>query len=102
MKKFTARHGDIYLEMTEKKPEVELVEQPNRVVAFGEATGHSHKFEEGSVMFEPHFFDRKWVELTEATGIIHDEHHRIEFPPGIVRSTQQRRASKVGIAKVID
>lgn len=58
------------------------------IIAKGEATGHAHRMQgatvwedDGVITFEP---------MDGATPeIVHEEHHRIAFPPGVEMETGQ-------------
>lgn len=90
------RHGDVFLQAIETLPEG-VVALPHLRLAEGEATGHAHVLEssreiapeDGPMLFE---WDGQLYFRTGAkpTAVTHEEHARIEIPPGVYSVTIQR------------
>lgn len=83
------RHGDVLIEAVAALPHGG-VRRHGSVLAYGEATGHSHKVE------TPDAAELWWVnqslylKVLEPTRIVHEEHQPIPLEPGIYRVWQQR------------
>lgn len=86
------RQGDVLLFKVEKRPELRH-QITDGVLAYGEATGHSHKvvgdFElywaelDGEGIFDehmPHY--AKMLNVKTSASLTHEEHKTIELPPG--------------------
>lgn len=80
------RHGDLLLEKVNEIPaEAKLLK--TKVLARGEATGHSHRvkggkvYQLGKVMF---------LETEVEVPLVHEEHKTIKIPAGDYKITRQR------------
>lgn len=91
-------HGDVLLDVLTELPD-DLTVHKSRLLARGEATGHTHTLVGGKV--EVFTAEHKRDDLTvaggdvlihviEETTIKHQEHGPIILPPGFYRARQQR------------
>lgn len=96
------RHGDVLIAPVEGLP-AEAKRRIGSVLAYGEITGHSHRFqdpetvqlwEQGGMLFAE-------VVADEAT-IIHEEHQPITLPRGVYRVWMQREYTPQAIRTVQD
>jgi hypothetical protein len=61
------------------------------VLAYGEKTGHKHQFLGGKVSFlEDSTSKRRFLDVTETTVLVHDEHGLIELEPNFYEVVIQR------------
>jgi hypothetical protein len=99
------RQGDVLIERVAIIPG-EAVQQNSSskvILAFGEATGHSHDLE---TFVDPADWwkgnNEQFVKLKSHARVTHMEHATIELPPGSYRVTQQREYSPEEIRNVKD
>lgn len=95
------RHGDVILKKVNKIPEG-AKKQANKVLAYGEVTGHSHRFEAPNVtVFK--FEDTLYAQVTDSlAALVHEEHAKIDVPPGIYEIGIQREYEPDGWRQVAD
>jgi hypothetical protein len=95
------RHGDVLIATTRQIPEG-VYPQKGNVLARGELTGHSHRFEpsrnadlfsDGAVLY---------LEVREPVNLRHEEHDSIEIPPGTYRVWRQREYAPEAVRTVVD
>lgn len=85
------RQGDVLIQAVKTLPEGNA-HRREPVLAYGEATGHSHRVE------EPERAELWWMEDVQCLylrvlapiRIVHEEHHPIPLEPGLYRVWQQR------------
>jgi len=96
------RQGDVFLEKISALPAG--VKKKDNVLAFGETTGHSHKFpDQKCAQVYADESSNQFVEVTEKTMLVHDEHTNHTVEPGIYKVTIQREFDLVeGVRKVSD
>ena len=84
------RQGDILLCRIEKLPG--NLKLKDKVLALGEATGHSHRFEDSddSVLVHVSNNGTQYVEVLKQSELKHQEHGNIEIPEGLYELRQQR------------
>lgn len=96
---FQVRQGDVFLERIEVIPAgaKERKRDKGRVIlAYGEATGHAHAVD---TIADPDaaIFDGEdgefFLRIGSATGLVHEEHARIDLPEGVYRGRIQREWS---------
>ena len=94
------RHGDILLvETTEAKGKVDT-NKDALVLARGETTGHAHRvIGKAQIMVAER---ERYLSVTGAAYLTHEEHGRIDLPVGIFRVIQQREYAPEGIRNVAD
>jgi hypothetical protein len=96
------RHGDVLIATTQAVP-AGARRQPGTVVAYGEVTGHSHRFQEaGAVELWDHDGILFVNVLAEVATIVHEEHKPISFPRGVYRVWMQREYTPEAIRRVAD
>lgn len=100
------RQGDIFIEQIEDRSLVGAiaVERDNGrvILAYGEATGHSHAFRSKDVtMFDLPNGDRV-LRVKRPAILYHEEHARIRVPAGLFRVIRQREYSPEEIRTVAD
>lgn len=91
---FTVRQGDVLLEMIESAELGDaLPRDAGRIVlAYGEVTGHAHAIHEDSATL----FAGKaantgvFLQVLETVSLRHEEHSKIDVPPGLYRVVRQR------------
>lgn len=87
------RHGDILLTKVDKMPKgINVQHDGQHVLAIGEVTGHAHRVtvknkDDLSVTLADGV---KFVSLSVATPLTHEEHKQVEIPAGIYRMTFER------------
>ncbi|MDA8205722.1 MAG: hypothetical protein M0Z36_06615 [Thermaerobacter sp.] len=82
------RHGDVLIEAIDTMPD-NVHPREGRVVAWGEATGHSHALGMDDLLYEAPD-GTVYIRATEDTEITHEEHGVIPIPAGLFRVTYQR------------
>lgn len=78
------QQGDVIMELV-KEVKGRLNKDHNGIVAYGEATGHKHRFADltGLDFFEDG--DTLYLKLKNPSTIMHEEHGPIELPAGSYR-----------------
>lgn len=98
--------GDIGLRRIEALPAgVEPVINEKRLtIAYGEATGHEHKFvDQGVNIFFAKENNKLFVILTQPSALYHDEHSPVMFDTGTYEVLQQEEYTYEGeFRKVVD
>lgn len=94
------RQGDVLLVPTQK---VEgAVEKGKAVLALGEVSGHSHRFNEAQFVSGPDGLAQTVI-LEKPTELIHEEHDTQTIPAGKYQVVIQRRVNVLGeIKRVLD
>ena len=73
------------------------------VVAYGEATGHAHRFtDESAVALYDAPDGDMFADIREKTALVHDEHDSITLAPGTYRIRRQREYTPGAIRRVED
>jgi hypothetical protein len=96
------RHGDVLIAASNGVP-AGARRRPGAVLAYGEITGHSHRFQvpEAVELWEHDgilFVDV----LAESATIVHEEHGPISIPRGVYRAWMQREYTPQAIRRVAD
>ncbi len=73
--------GDVIVKKVEKIPS-EAKKQSTNTVAYGEATGHTHRFVGDGVTTYLHM-GILYVDVPDKAKLIHEEHHEIDFDAGV-------------------
>lgn len=96
------RQGDVALIPIAALPEGKRTRRANRVVVYGEVTGHKHQMSgDGVEVLEVE--DGLFVRVTGAgVSIVHDEHAELKIPAGVYRARIQREYSPEEIRNVAD
>ena len=94
------RQGDLLFLLQETRPAVALVERPGLVIVEGEATGHAHRLTAGVILEAPN--GSLFLDLAEATRVVHDEHDALTLGPGLWLVVRQREYTPEAIRTVLD
>ena len=100
------RQGDIFISQVKDVPEhVRRSPLPHGVLAHGEITGHSHRFEtlDNATVYVGDAPGELFAEVSNDNArIVHDEHDVVELKPGCYRIWRQREYTPERIVPVID
>lgn len=102
------RHGDVLLDkVNDSAKGLQRVKLSARgiVLAEGEATGHAHRIDGGAaVLYELPGNDNavRLLVVRRTVNLVHEEHGRIELPPGKYRVRIKRAYSPDGWTRVVD
>jgi hypothetical protein len=93
------RQGDVLIIRVASLP-VGLTARQSKVIVAGEVTGHVHALEEGRLL------ENRWgeifLEVSQRTRVVHEEHRAIVLEPGVYRVIRQREYAPEGIMDVED
>jgi len=110
-----ARQGDVFLQKVAAMPSGATEIKPDSgevVLAYGEVTGHKHRIrafmDTGALpgrLFD--VGDMRFLDVTEPSSLIHEEHAPVNLEPGIYRVSKhgigtQREYSPEAIRSVAD
>ena len=96
------RQGDVLIESIDAIPaDAELREGPP-ILAYGEATGHSHRVEAPETAQVWVLYGQLYLKLQSSATIVHDEHGPITLPAGTYRVWQQREYTPEDIHTIRD
>jgi hypothetical protein len=89
-----ALHGDVVIERVAALPAnfASLPAEPQKALAYGEATGHIHQLQGGSNAFDLRYnpeTNERFLRVVEPVTLKHQEHSPIVLPPGDYVSRQQ-------------
>lgn len=99
------RQGDILI-VSDKKDNYtwrghnEFKARKDKIVAYGEATGHKHEFEGNVELLELN--NLLFADVKQTANLVHDEHETIEIPEGFYRIIRQREYDGENIRQVAD
>lgn len=83
------RHGDVLLkEVTEIPKSAKKLK--DKILAYGEATGHSHRFANPQDIERFSDGDRKFLLVCVDADLIHEEHKKIRVKKGKYEQIQER------------
>jgi hypothetical protein len=92
-KVFQVRQGDVFLERIDAIPanvKPRARDNGRAILAYGEVTGHAHVLDDP----ESAIFDGEdgefFLRIESDTGLVHDEHARIDLPEGLYVGRTQR------------
>jgi hypothetical protein len=98
------RQGDVLLIPVEELPhdaKLQDIEDDKIILAEGEATGHHHAIaNRNAQLFEA--ATGMFLMLAKAAQLYHQEHDKIDLPPGNYKVTRQREYSPEAIRNVAD
>ena len=87
---FQTRQGDIFFEEVNAIPE-QAIRSESPIVAYGEATGHSHCLVGEFTRFEDKSTGDSYIQTMKGVSSVHDEHAPNDLPDGkIFRAYRQR------------
>jgi hypothetical protein len=72
------------------------------VLALGEATGHMHAIASREVSFWEMPGSERYLKVRKRAYVDHEEHDRIELPPGNYKVKIQKQYTPAGIVNVAD
>lgn len=94
------RQGDILILESEKPRWGEMTPRLDKIVAYGEATGHKHEFDGNVALLDNG--NQMFADVRQAAKLVHDEHATIEIPEGFYRVVRQREFDGEHIRQVAD
>lgn len=95
------RQGDLLFVKRNEMPKG-LEKKKANVLAYGEVTGHSHRFEFDSIVTFAGEEKTSWIDTPEVVTIIHEEHAPITLEKGIWEVKRQREYSPQNNRRVLD
>src|SRR5262245_10595054 len=96
------RHGDVLIAAAPSIPP-DARRRPGAILAYGEVTGHSHRFEQMAGVELWEHSDILFAKVTtDAATIIHEEHRPITLPRGVYQIWMQREYTPHAIRRVVD
>lgn len=75
------RHGDVFIIETNDIPK-EATESEEKVLEYGEVTGHAHRFYGDSAVLLKTKDGKKFLRVVQPTDLKHEEHETRTIPPG--------------------
>jgi len=101
MDKKNYRHGDVVI-IPGNIPENAKSDSNTKVVlAYGEVTGHSHRIDNGALLFK--FNNKTYLRVTEPFAVLkHEEHKALKIPQGEYEIKIQQDYEPDGWKKVVD
>lgn len=95
-----SRQGDLLFVRQDTRPATALTARQGDVIVAGEATGHAHRLQAGTVLEAPD--GALYLEVTQTTQVVHAEHRPITLDPGLWLVVRQREYSPEAIRTVLD
>jgi hypothetical protein len=96
------RHGDVMIQRIDRLPS-NAQQQVGATLAYGEVTGHSHRFAQSNLV---QLWERNgtlFLEVKAASAaLVHEEHQRIDVPQGFYRYWKQREYRPDAFVEVED
>lgn len=102
------RQGDVALVRVKAIPEGAIEQKPtgNKVIlAFGEATGHHHRFEFLNTEHNVKLFHAggaRYLEVTATSDLLHEEHSTARIPAGVFLLPVQVEYTAAELRRVAD
>jgi len=93
------RQGDVLLISIDKLPS--KVVEKDKTLAYGEVTGHSHRFENSAVCVFKDASERQFVQVEQESTLIHEEHAHAQVPVGIYEVRIQREVDLLGEVRTV-
>ena len=88
------RQGDVMLVKIAELPK--NVTEKDKTLAYGEVTGHSHRFENETVTVFKDANEQQYVQVEQESTLIHEEHAHAQVPKGIYEVRLQREVDLLG------
>jgi len=82
------RHGDVGLLQIDKLPK--NLKEKDKILAYGEVTGHHHRFETEQVQVFKDDSGQQFVDVKKPSNLIHEEHQCLQIPKGRYKIVIQR------------
>jgi hypothetical protein len=98
------RHGDLLITPATKKPKGKMKktkQSKERVLAYGEVTGHAHRLDKGAKVEIAETGDA-YFSVEKSARLTHEEHGPIVFKAGLYRVVRQREYTPEGSRTVAD
>ncbi len=97
------RQGDVFLIEIERLPEdaSEEIHSERIVLAYGEATGHSHSVSNMDAKLY-HSAGERYLVVEAAAKLVHEEHEAIALAGGVYKVVRQREFTPSGIVHYVD
>jgi hypothetical protein len=83
------RQGDVLLIKIDRIPE-NAKKLEDKILAYGEVTGHSHRFSEPKNVDRYQSGNDVYLQVYSPTPLIHEEHNQHIILPGAYRQIQER------------
>ena len=96
------RQGDVLIETIDEIPQAAKKRSGPPILAYGEATGHSHRVEVPEIAEVWALYDQLYLKVLKPVRIVHDEHGPITLPAGTYRVWQQREYTPEDIRTIRD
>lgn len=97
------RQGDVLLDSVDNvEGDAEKNQAGKVILAYGEVTGHHHRFENGGVKLFRHDDGGATVVIEKPAALVHEEHGPIILKPGIYRQGFQVEYTPSEIKRVKD
>lgn len=102
------RQGDVWVESIDTVPPGATEVQPDEgrvILAYGEVTGHAHAIKASpsvKLLAVPGLDDRFLEIGGDGAELRHEEHQKIDLPPGLYRVLVQKEYSPGAIRRVVD
>jgi len=98
------RQGDVYLlrdKVARGRP-LRRAKGMKTILAYGEVTGHHHRFEGDHVKMFRHDDGGAHIVVDKPAALIHEEHSRIVLQPGVYRQGFQAEYTPEALRRVAD
>ncbi len=97
------RQGDVLLKQIDKLPE-KVKKLEDKVLAYGEITGHSHRLENPENIERYTDGEKLYLQVFQPTPLIHEEHLPQVVLPGVYEQIREREYSYIDqdIRAVVD
>ena len=92
------RQGDLLFVQQTSRPAERMVVRPGTVIVAGEATGHAHRLLAGTILQAPD--GTCYLEVTQTTQVVHEEHGPITLDPGLWLVVRQREYAPEAIRTI--
>jgi len=101
------RHGDVLIQKIDSLPSQLPKIKEDKVLLEGEITGHAHRLKNGTVYrYEVSEASEEYltgyIDITEPSPLVHEEHETIVLQPGFYRFYQQREWDELAERRVQD
>lgn len=84
------RQGDVVLIQSEMPPNAKA-DNKEKVLAYGEVTGHAHRISDQGIIFQHPATKRRFLRIiTGGLSVTHEEHEDLNLPEGDYEIKQQR------------
>jgi hypothetical protein len=94
------RQGDLLFLWQDSRPAVDLNARQSNVIVAGEATGHAHRLQAGTILEAPD--GTLYLEITQTTQVVHEDHGPLVLEPGFWLVVRQREYTPEASRTVMD